>query len=58
MALEQVLIMAVTRMLSGFCVAGLTTERDPVSRLRWVRPVKAHGPIGERRQSGRGRAWC
>ncbi len=45
MALTQVLLLAVTRMLSGFCIAGLTTERHPASHLRWVRPVKEHGTL-------------
>jgi hypothetical protein len=29
-----------TRMRSGICVAGLTLEPDPVTGLRWVRPVR------------------
>ena len=33
--LEEVLIMAVTRMLSGVCTAGFTREPDPKSDLRW-----------------------
>jgi hypothetical protein len=29
-----------TKMLSGICAAGVTTESDPVTGLRWVRPVR------------------
>jgi hypothetical protein len=32
-------------MLSGVCTAGFTLEPDPVSRLRWVRPVKEHDTL-------------
>ena len=37
---QQVLILAMTKMLSGICVAGFTPEPDPVTGLRWVRPVR------------------
>jgi len=37
---EQVLILAMTRMLSGICTAGFTLDPDPVTGLRWVRPVR------------------
>ena len=37
---RQVLLLAMTRMRSGICVAGLTPEPDPTTRLRWVRPVR------------------
>ena len=37
---QQVLILAMTKMLSGICTAGFTTEPDPVTGLRWVRPVR------------------
>lgn len=40
MARQEVLILAMTDMLSGICVAGFTHERDPVTRLRWVRPTR------------------
>ena len=40
MPVEQVLILAMSRMRSGICTAGLTTERDAVTGLRWVRPVR------------------
>jgi len=36
----EVLILAMSKMLSGICTAGLTREPDPVSGLRWVRPVR------------------
>ena len=29
-----------TKMLSGICTAGFTREPDPVTGLRWVRPVR------------------
>jgi hypothetical protein len=45
MGAEEVLVMAVTRMLSGVCTAGFTHTHDPASRLRWVRPVKAHDAL-------------
>ena len=45
MAAETLLLLAVTRMLGGICVAGMTTEPDPVTRLRWVRPVREHGHV-------------
>jgi hypothetical protein len=45
MPAQEVLILAMTRMLSGVCTAGLTTEPDPASRLRWVRPVKEHDSL-------------
>ena len=37
---QQVLILAMTKMRSGICTAGFTTEPDPVTGLRWVRPVR------------------
>ncbi len=43
--MQEILIMAVTRMLSGYCVAGFTREPDPVSGLRWLRPVKEHDSL-------------
>jgi hypothetical protein len=41
----DILILAVTRMRGGVCVAGMTTEPDPVTGLRWVRPVKQHSAL-------------
>lgn len=37
--------MAVTRMLSGVCMAGFSTQPHPQSHLRWLRPVKAHDTL-------------
>lgn len=37
---QEVLILAMTEMLSGICTAGFTREPDPVTGLRWVRPVR------------------
>ena len=45
MPVQQTLILAVTKMLGGMCIAGMTTEPDPVTRLRWVRPVRKHGHV-------------
>ena len=42
---QDILILAMTKMLSGICTAGLTTEPDPVSGFKWVRPVKEHGTL-------------
>lgn len=40
MPCREVLILAMTKMLSGICTAGFTTDSDPVTGLRWVRPVR------------------
>jgi hypothetical protein len=45
MPVKETLMLAVTRMLGGVCIAGMTTEPDPVSRLRWVRPVRERGHV-------------
>ncbi|MFW6136328.1 MAG: dual OB domain-containing protein [Chloroflexota bacterium] len=37
---QEVLVLAMTKMRSGICTAGLTLEPDPVTGLRWVRPVR------------------
>jgi len=37
---QEVLILAMSKMLSGICTAGVTREPDPVAGLRWVRPVR------------------
>jgi hypothetical protein len=42
---QKVLILVVTKMLSGVCTAGMTTERAPVTGLKWVRPVKDFGTL-------------
>jgi hypothetical protein len=45
MPTEEVLILAMTRMLSGICTAGFTSERDDVTHLRWLRPVRSFGTL-------------
>ncbi len=40
MPMLQVLLLAMSKMLSGICAAGFTPERNPVTGLRWVRPVR------------------
>lgn len=42
---HEILILAVTKMLSGVCTAGFAQERDAATGLRWVRPVKAHDTL-------------
>jgi hypothetical protein len=42
---QQVLILAMTKMLSGICTAGFTREPDPTTGLRWVRPVRDFGAV-------------
>ena len=41
----EVLILAMTRMLSGVCTAGMTRQPDETTSLRWVRPVKDFGTL-------------
>jgi hypothetical protein len=41
----EVLILAMTKMLSGICTAGFVNEPDPVTGLRWVRPVREFGAL-------------
>ena len=41
----EMLILAMTKMLSGICTAGMTLEPDPVTGLRWVRPVREFGTL-------------
>ena len=42
---QEVLIVAMTRLLSGICTARVTREPDPVTGLRWVRPVREFGTV-------------
>ena len=42
---QELLILAVTKMLGGICIAGMTSEPDPVTRLRWVRPIRDYGHV-------------
>lgn len=41
----ETLILAVTRMVGGMCIAGMTTESDAVTGLRWVRPTREFGHV-------------
>ena len=45
MPTKEVLILAVTKMLGGVCIAGMTAEPDPVTGLRWVRPIRENGHV-------------
>jgi hypothetical protein len=45
MPVQEILMLAVTKMLGGVCIAGMSTEPDPATRLRWVRPVREHGHV-------------
>jgi hypothetical protein len=45
MPVQEVLMLAVTKMLGGVCIAGMTTEPAPVTGLRWVRPIREHGHV-------------
>ncbi len=45
MPVQETLILAVTRMHGGVCIAGMTSEPDPVTGLRWVRPIRKGGHV-------------
>ena len=45
MPAQEILILAVTHMQAGVCLAGMTPEPDPVTGLRWVRPVREYGHV-------------
>ncbi|MBN1140079.1 MAG: hypothetical protein JXM73_26150, partial [Anaerolineae bacterium] len=45
MPAQEILILAVTRMLAGVCLAGMTQEPHSVTGLRWVRPVREYGHV-------------
>jgi hypothetical protein len=45
MPIQEILMLAVTRMQGGVCIAGMTAEPDPVTGLRWVRPVREYGHV-------------
>ena len=45
MPTQELLILAVTKMLGGVCIAGMTSEPDPVTGLCWVRPVREFGHV-------------
>jgi hypothetical protein len=41
----EVLMLAVTKMHGGVCIAGMRAEPDPVTGLRWVRPTREFGHV-------------
>ncbi len=43
--LTDVLLLAIAHTRRGWSIAGMTTEPDPRTVLRWVRPVKPDGPF-------------
>lgn len=45
MQTQEILILAVTKMTGGVCLAGMATESHPVTGLRWVRPIREHGHV-------------
>jgi len=45
MPVQEVLLLAVTRMLGGVCLAGMAQEADPITGLCWVRPVREYGHV-------------
>lgn len=40
MPTQEILVLAMTKMLSGICTAGFTCERAPTTGFCWVRPVR------------------
>jgi hypothetical protein len=45
MPTQEVLIMALTQMRGGICTAGFLRARDPLTGLKWVRPVREHDSL-------------
>jgi hypothetical protein len=45
MPTRKTLILAVSKTLAGVCIAGMTTEPDPITGLRWVRPIREQGHV-------------
>jgi hypothetical protein len=45
MARQEVLLLAMTKMRSGICTAGFTSDPSPASGLQWVRPVRDFGSL-------------
>lgn len=43
--MREILILAMTRMKSGICTAGIVVEQHPESVHAWVRPVKEFGSL-------------
>lgn len=42
---KEILIMAMTRMRSGICTAGLVADAEAAGGMAWVRPVKPYGSL-------------
>lgn len=42
---KEILIMAMTRMRSGICTAGLVADAHAAGGMAWVRPVKPYGSL-------------
>jgi hypothetical protein len=45
MPTQDLLILAVTKMLGGVCIAGMTGEPNPVTGLCWVRAIREYGHV-------------
>ncbi|MBN1262352.1 MAG: hypothetical protein JXB35_16855 [Anaerolineae bacterium] len=45
MPVQDVLILALTKMKSGICTAGFTGDRCTVTGLQWVRPTREFGAV-------------
>jgi hypothetical protein len=45
MPTEELLILAVTKMLGGVCIAGMSKQPDSITGLCWVRPIREHGHV-------------
>jgi hypothetical protein len=45
MPVQEILMLAVTRMQGGVCIAGMSSESDPVAGLRWVRPIREYSHV-------------
>lgn len=43
--MSTVLILALAKTLGGLSVAGMTTQHDQITGLRWVRPTRERGPL-------------
>jgi hypothetical protein len=45
MPIQEILMLAVTKMQAGVCIAGMAAEPDPVTGLNWVRPTREYGHV-------------
>jgi hypothetical protein len=45
MPTQEILMLAVTKMLGGVCIAGMTSQPDPITGLCWVRPTRDYGHV-------------